>query len=39
MATIWAFIFVCILSLMFLGMLYGDKLSVLGLFEGRWLAP
>ncbi|MBL8817682.1 MAG: DUF11 domain-containing protein [Planctomyces sp.] len=39
MTTIWAFVFVCILSLMFLGMLYGEKLSVLGLLEGRWARP
>ncbi len=33
------FIFGSILFLMFLGMLYGDQLSMLGLFDGRIFAP
>lgn len=33
------FIFGSVLFLMFLGMLYGDQLSMLGLFDGRVFAP
>ena len=33
------FIFMGILSVMFLGMLYGDRLSMMGLFDGDWLSP
>lgn len=33
------FIFGSILFLMFLGMLYGDQLTMLGLFDGRFFAP
>lgn len=39
MITAWAFIFGCILCFMFLGMLYGEKLSLIGLLEGRWFEP
>jgi hypothetical protein len=33
------FIFGCMLSLMFLGMLYGERLNLLGLFDGELLSP
>lgn len=39
MITIWAFFFVGVLSLMLLGMIYGEKFSLNGLIEGRWLNP
>lgn len=39
MISVWAFIFGSILCLMFLGMLYGEKLSLLGVLEGRWIEP
>jgi hypothetical protein len=39
MITGWMFFFGCVLCLMFLGMLYGERFSLLGLFDGRWLAP
>lgn len=38
-ATVWAFIFVGMLCLMFIGMIYGEKLNVLGILEGRFFAP
>lgn len=39
MMTTIAFIFGCLLSVMFLGMIYGERLSLNGMFEGRWLNP
>lgn len=39
MGSVILFIFGCILCLMFLGMLYGDRLSMIGLFDGDWLGP
>ena len=39
MGSVILFIFGCILCLMFLGMLYGDRLSMIGLFDGEWLGP
>ncbi len=39
MESLILFIFGCIASLMFLGMLYGDRLNMIGLFDGEWLSP
>jgi hypothetical protein len=39
MMSAWMFFFGCVLCLMFLGMLYGERFSLLGLFDGRWMAP
>ncbi len=39
MVSAWAFIFGCILCLMFLGMIYGEQLSVIRVLEGRWFEP
>jgi hypothetical protein len=39
MESVLLFIFGCMLCLMFLGMLYGERLSLLGLFDGEWLSP
>lgn len=39
MLTGWMFFFGGVLCLMFLGMLYGDRFSLVGLFDGRWLNP
>lgn len=33
------FVFGCILCLMFLGMLYGERLSMIGVLDGEWLSP
>ncbi len=38
MVTAWAFIFGCVLCLMFLGMIYGERVSLPGSFDGRWLS-
>jgi len=39
MIEAWMFFFGCVLCLMFLGMLYGERFSLVGLFDGRWLEP
>ncbi len=39
MESVLLFIFMAIIALMFLGMLYGERLSMLGLFDGEWFAP
>ena len=39
MGSVLLFIFGAIVSVMFLGMLWGDRLSLVGLFDGDWLSP
>lgn len=39
MTAVLLFIFMLVTCLMFLGMLWGDRLSFPGLFEGNWLNP
>ena len=39
MTSVLLFIFMLVTSLMFLGMLWGDRLSLSGLFEAHWLGP
>ncbi|HQX53270.1 MAG TPA: CARDB domain-containing protein [Planctomycetaceae bacterium] len=39
MTSVLLFIFMLVTSLMFLGMLWGDRLSLSGLFEVNWLGP
>jgi len=39
MTSILLFLFMFLTCLMFLGMLWGDRLSFPGLFEGNWLDP
>ena len=39
MASVLLFLFGCLLCLMFLGMLYGEHLSLMGLTDGPWFSP
>ena len=39
MTSVLLFLFMFLTCLMFLGMLWGDRLSFPGLFEGNWLNP
>ncbi len=39
MTSVLLFLFMFLTCLMFLGMLWGDRLSFSGLFEGNWLNP
>ena len=39
MPSVLLFLFMLVTCLMFLGMLWGDRLSFPGLFEGNWLNP
>lgn len=39
MESVLLFVFGCMLCLMFLGMLYGERLSMIGMFDGEWLRP
>lgn len=39
MESILLFVFGSMLCLMFLGVLYGERLSLLGLFDGEWFSP
>jgi len=39
MASVLLFLFGCLLCLMFLGMLYGERLSLMGLTDGEWFSP
>ena len=39
MAAVLLFLFGCLLCLMFLGMLYGERLSLTGLTDGEWFSP
>lgn len=39
MESVLLFIFGCMLCLMFLGMLYGERLTMFGMFDGEWLSP
>lgn len=39
MASTLLFLFGCLLCLIFLGMLYGERLSLTGLIDGEWFNP
>lgn len=39
MASTLLFLFGCLLCLIFLGMLYGERLSLTGLVDGEWFSP
>ena len=39
MESILVLVFISILALMVVGVLYGERLSLLGLFDGEWFSP